>query len=119
MAVRTFVDSTGGQWEAFDVIPRATERRATDRRNTAQSEAQREAERRERDRRLSVGGRSQLTSQGWLCFEQGGGGERRRLSPIPVGWQRCTDAELEAYSRSARPVRRTSSSVEQASQRRR
>lgn len=94
VVLRTFVDSTGTEWEAFDVVPRDTERRMTDRRSSPDAQPRREVERRERDRRLSVG-RSRLTGQGWLAFQHGD--DRRRLSPIPADWQRASDAELEAY----------------------
>ena len=113
--LRTFVDSTGTEWEAFDVVPRDTERRMTDRRSGPRPQAGRDVERRERDRRLSVGGRSRLTGQGWLSFQHGD--ERRRLSPIPADWQRATDAELEAYCREARPVRAGIASDAQAARR--
>lgn len=115
--LRTFVDSTGTEWEAFDVVPRETERRATDRRSGSLRQAGRDVERRERDRRLSVGGRSLLTNQGWLAFQHGD--ERRRLSPIPANWQRASEAELEAYCRQARSVRATAASDADAVRRRR
>src|SRR5215216_4311427 len=82
MALRTFVDSTGAEWDAFDVIPRPDERRQYDRRTPEQRRLDAE-DRRENDRRLTVGGGSPLVSgvvEGWLCFEHGV--DRRRLSPI-------------------------------------
>jgi len=115
MALRIFVDSRGGEWQAFDVVPRANERRRYDRRSPAEQRA--EDERREADRRLTVGGRSALVSSlsdGWLCFEKGS--DCRRLSPIPEDWRRCTDQELEAYCDSAKPVRGSSASLEHAAQ---
>ena len=119
MALRTFVDSNGTEWDAFDVVPRSDERRRYDRRTQAEQraddDAQREAEeRRENDRRLTVGGRSPLASgvrEGWLCFEHAD--DRRRLSPIPADWQRCSDADLDGYCRSATPVRSNRSSADQ------
>lgn len=106
MAHRTFVDSAGKEWLAFDVVPRPDERRRVDRRcpDEARSDAE---DRRDLDRRLTVGGRSPLATavaEGWLCFERDS--DRRRLCPIPEHWMRRTDAELEAYCQSARPVRR-------------
>lgn len=41
---------------------------------------------------------------GWLCFERGD--EKRRLSPIPAGWDEASDEELEALFQQARPVTR-------------
>ncbi len=108
MALRTFLDSAGNEWQAFDVVPRADERRRLDRRSPEDRRSKPE-DRRDTDRRLTVGGRSLLASgvaDGWLCFERGV--ERRRLCPIPAGWSRCTDAQLDAYCHSARPVRRDS-----------
>ena len=105
MALRTFVDSDGREWEAFDVVPRADERRSYARRSRG-IDADLDAEKRECDRRFTVGGRSALATnvnEGWLCFARGC--ERRRLSPIPADWQRSSDAELEAFRREARPVR--------------
>ncbi|MDB4873839.1 MAG: hypothetical protein JWM41_285 [Gemmatimonadetes bacterium] len=114
MALRTFVDAIGDEWQVFDVVPRATERRSQERRSLSKSE-ELAAERRDRDRRLTVGGRSGLSpsvAQGWLTFERGL--DRRRLSPIPAGWQRASDAELEEYCRAARAVRRDSVGIPQA-----
>ena len=117
MVLRTFVDSTGAEWEAFDVVPRDTERRMTDRRASSSAKSGRDVERRERDRRLSVGGRSRLTGQGWLAFQHGE--DRRRLSPIPADWHRVSDVELEAYCLKARPVRASVAGDAQAARRRR
>ena len=79
MAFRTFLDSAGNEWQAFDVVPRADERRRVDRRSPEERRANPE-DRRDGDRRLTVGGRSPLASgvaAGWLCFERNG--DRRRL----------------------------------------
>lgn len=108
MSLRTFVDSSRREWLAFDVIPRQDERRYIDRRD---DEAQFGGdERRDADRRLTVGGSGGMKgAEGWLCFECGN--DRRRLSPIPKGWVRASDATLESYCRSAKPAR-TSRAVE-------
>ena len=119
MGFRTFLDSSGREWAAFDVVPRAEERRRLERRALAQL-AQATDDRRDRDRRVTVGGRSLLASgvnAGWLCFERGV--DRRRLTPIPDNWQRCSDVELEDYCRSARPVHRAFASPDQFAERRR
>ena len=108
MALRAFLDSSGNEWLAFDVIPRTDERRRLDRRASRAMRSQPE-DRRDADRRFTVGGRSLLAggvADGWLCFERGT--ERRRLCPIPARWPRCSDVELESYCQSARPVRRDS-----------
>ena len=106
MSLRTFVDSAGREWQAYDVVPREEERRHYDRRSGEVQLEQFEAleDRRESDRRLTVGGRSErIGAAGWLCFEAGE--ERRRLSPIPEDWRRVDDTQLEAYMRSARQVK--------------
>lgn len=43
---------------------------------------------------------------GWLCFARGE--EKRRLTPIPPGWEAAPEAELEALFEQARPVTRRS-----------
>jgi hypothetical protein len=109
MSLRAFVDSGGNEWQVFDVVPRSGERRNGERRERDPGEAL--ANRRENERRLSVGDLSRLStiSEGWLCFERES--DRRRLSPIPGDWIRCSDAALEDYCRRARPVRPLSSDV--------
>ncbi len=116
MAFRTFADATGREWQVYDVVPPSDERRRNDRRgditpSTAQEAVeddsdQSTSERRDSsDRRLSVGRVSRLSvaqPEGWLVFESES--ERRRLSPIPEDWARCSDDALEAYRQSARPV---------------
>src|SRR4051812_17120220 len=107
MSLRTFTDSAGQEWQAFDVVPREDERRNYDRRSGEVLLADDE-DRRDGDRRLTVGGRVSIVTPGagWLCFERGE--ERRRLSPIPGDWSQCDDAQLETYCRSARAVRPSS-----------
>jgi hypothetical protein len=41
---------------------------------------------------------------GWLCFESVA--EKRRLHPIPPGWENGSDAELWQLCSGATPVRR-------------
>jgi len=107
MAFRTFLDRAGSEWQAFDVVPRKEERRHYDRRSghhEDQNDSVEDDRRDELDRRLTVGGGALLgSSQGWLVFELGD--ERRRLSPIPPGWEKCSDQELDAYRESAQQVR--------------
>lgn len=119
MGLRTFVDSLGREWSAFDVVPRDTERRLRDRRSADSSESFTDR-RGENDRRLTIGGQSMLASQaheGWLCFERGV--DRRRLTPIPNDWEQCTDAQLESYCSQAKPVHRLFASPDQFAERRR
>jgi hypothetical protein len=105
MSLRTFTDSNGQQWEAYDVVPRTEERRRYDRRS-GETKIDLTDERRDTDRRVTVGRSEHITSKaGWLCFESHD--ERRRLTPIPDDWVRCDEAKLEAYCREARPARLT------------
>ncbi len=115
MGYRSFKDSAGVEWDAWDVIPQLAERRVEDRRQARQ--AIRFRDRRAVERRVVSSHRAVMApglTGGWLCFE--GPAEKRRLNPIPADWTRCADAELEAYCRQARPVRR-STEVDGAGQR--
>ena len=110
MALRAFVDSTGKEWQAFDVVPRENERRRYDRRSSPGMAAgdPPQFERREGDRRVTIGGRTHLHSgaaAGWLCFECDG--ERRRLAPIPDDGSKSSASQLEDYLRAARAVRKS------------
>ena len=117
MSFRTFQDSSGKEWQAFDVIPRLEERRNYDRRNTSDANDAAD-DRRDADRRLTVGGTAAIAgAQGWLCFESGK--QRRRLSPIPANWLGASDEELEAYCRTARRVRRMTIGAEHLADERR
>ena len=106
MGYRSFTDSTGVAWHAWDVVPQLAERRTDNRRQTRESISFRD--RRRSERRMVSSRRAVLTPGligGWLCFE--GAAEKRRLSPIPQDWTRCAQAQLEEYCRKARPVRRS------------
>ncbi|MDQ3950997.1 MAG: hypothetical protein M3282_11730 [Gemmatimonadota bacterium] len=105
MGYRSFKDSTGAEWDAWDVVPHLGERRMEDRRQTREEIAFRD--RRRAERRLVMSRRAVMAgslSNGWLCFE--GATQKRRLSPIPDDWTRCSESQLEAYCQMARPVRR-------------
>lgn len=105
MSFRTFVDATGTEWQAFDVVPRVEERRHYDRRGHDDDVALL-ADRRDSDRRITIGASTSFqraVSGGWLCFECVG--ERRRLSPIPNDWMKCSTSQLEQHCRNARVVR--------------
>ncbi len=43
--------------------------------------------------------------QGWLTFESGD--DRRRLAPIPDGWERASDEQLRAFCSRAERLTRT------------
>jgi hypothetical protein len=106
MGYRSFKDSAGVEWDAWDVVPQLAERRVADRRQTRQRVPF--ADRRRLDRRVVMSRRAAMApglTEGWLCFE--GASEKRRLSPIPPDWTRCADDQLEEYCRKAKPVRRS------------
>src|SRR5882672_8685399 len=110
MAYRTFLDSNGTEWHAWDVLPETVERRLGDRRTSG--EPVDFADRRRADRRQSDGCWAPLTSgirHGWLCFDASPSGDRRRLTPIPRDWEECPPPALERYCRSATPARRNRS----------
>jgi len=107
MPLRHFRDREGHEWRVWDVVPYAgqpSERRAADRR-VAASGAYTGPERRQRDRRVRTP--ELLTpglEQGWLCFEDGT--DKRRLTPIPAGWDATPTEELEGLLTRARSVSR-------------
>jgi hypothetical protein len=70
MTKRNCIDSSDTIWEVFEVYP-GTERRTADRVPPA-------------------------FRDGWLCFQSFT--ERRRLAPIPPGWDEWDDAALMAAS---------------------
>jgi hypothetical protein len=80
MALREFTDRTGCHWRVWDIRPE-------------QMPAAVRAEE-----------HLQSVIHGWLAFEPEGGGEKRRLSPIPARWETATDAELERMLDRADPV---------------
>ena len=85
MAHRSFRDDAGREWDVWEVVPTAVERRI------GQSAARPpEVERRRvRETRVVVPDRLQ---KGWLAFQCGW--ERRRLAPIPTDWDEMTAFEL-------------------------
>ena len=111
MSYRLLVDSTGAEWQVWDIVPRMHERRRqvadrrvhvttvpfADRRCSTESENRR----RSQVRRALLSGRF---AEGWLCFENER--EKRRLTPIPRDWTVCSEALLEGYLRRAESVPR-------------
>jgi hypothetical protein len=119
MAHRSFNDPGGREWQAWDVTPQRLDRRATeDRRATAASDRRSRADRqqagnrRRRQRRLASNRRTrarqpsrlpQAYGDGWLCFECME--EKRRLVPVPAGWERLSEEELARLLEHARVAR--------------
>ena len=108
MTHRSFVDSDGRRWDAWDVYP-VVDRRAVERRQQAAARGRLVERRAGTDRRVRKHARAPLLGTdygaGWLCFESGT--DRRRHAPIPADWSTWDDGRLEACCRRAvRVVRR-------------
>jgi len=107
---RTFLDSTGKRWEVWLVTPAAAERRKADRRASSPETAETFegfADRRgSKDRRKSPFRRNVVVStefsNGWLCFESEG--EKRRLAPVPTGWDEAGPDRLATWLQAAKRV---------------
>ena len=99
MTSRRFTDALGVEWMVLHVKPALTERRSRkDRRVKNVGPKPGQPDRRkgqDRRRGSDTGPRVRLDpnlAPGWLAFE--GGGERRRLTPVPSDWLTLSDQEL-------------------------
>jgi len=109
VSYRTFIDSTGKRWEVWLVTPAAAERRRADRRAgssgakayTGNLDRRKTPERRRSPFLRSVTVASEF-SEGWLCFESEG--EKRRLAPVPDGWNEAGPDRLSTWLQAARRV---------------
>lgn len=105
MPYRVFTDSTGSEWQVWDIVPQLSERRGLDsgeRERRVKAVPIDFADRRAEPRRTTVARRALLRgsySQGWLCFDNGQ--QKRRLTPIPRDWATCSEPLLETYMRHA------------------
>ena len=96
----------------WQVHPSAAERRFSQRRIIDDDRADK-AERRSGDERR-VGARDARApvaaefTYGWLCFETTG--EKRRLAPVPEGWDRADDETIEQWCCVAKPATRRKTS---------
>lgn len=106
MSYRLFEDSTGTEWQVWDVVPRLEERRlATMPDRRVATKVISFADRRRVSRRVVQTRRALLSgsyAQGWLCFESRD--EKRRLSPIPGDWTTCDEETLETYMSTGKRV---------------
>ena len=84
MAHRTFRDEQGRQWDVWEVVPTAVERRMARSRRFSGAER-----RRHEEARVLV---PDALQKGWLAFQSEA--ERRRLAPIPGQWEEMTNEEL-------------------------
>jgi hypothetical protein len=85
MAHRTFRDELGRDWDVWEVVPTAVERRMA----RAAPRASALERRRAQETRVVV---PDSLQKGWLAFQSGS--ERRRLAPIPKDWEDMTNGEL-------------------------
>jgi hypothetical protein len=86
MAHRTFRDDNGREWDAWEVVPTAVERRMLLHASAGGSRSDRRVR---QEARLVV---PHDLQKGWLAFQSGA--ERKRLTPIPRDWSEMSDAEL-------------------------
>ena len=109
MTVRTFRDSRGVRWRVWVVVPSGFRGRdalpprdqrvgAVDRR-VANHPIDFPDRRGARTRRRPI---IPGFEHGWLAFHPEDDQERRRLSPIPEGWEMASDRELEQLCERAR-----------------
>ena len=87
MSHRAFRDNDGREWDAWEVVPTAVERRIAKSGGWRATAERRHSE----ETRVLVPDNLQ---HGWLAFQCGP--ERRRLTPIPDAWQEMTCEELKA-----------------------
>jgi hypothetical protein len=87
MPHRTFRDEQGREWEAWEVVPTALERRLA--RDGSRRTVTGQERRRAQEARVLVPEKLQY---GWLAFQSGA--DRRRLAPIPDDWLEMTADEL-------------------------
>jgi hypothetical protein len=117
---RTFKDRVGKTWDVWQVHPSAAERRFSQRRVHDEDRTDSIERRSGRDRRESENPTPPEPKRhatvaaeftyGWLCFETAG--EKRRLAPVPEGWERADDETIEQWCCVAKPVaRRPSGSI--------
>jgi hypothetical protein len=110
---RQFKDQQGKTWDVWQVHPAAAERRFSARRAALEErldEVERRSGRDRREEKISRGPVAAEFAYGWLCFETVG--EKRRLAPVPEGWDRADDETIEQWCCVAKPVvRRPSGSI--------
>ena len=85
MAERTFTDPGGTMWQAWSVVP--------DEHSDWPEHARKHL--------------PDSMANGWLCFESER--EKRRLHPLPAGWENWSEEELLAFCNSANRVDRPKS----------
>jgi hypothetical protein len=104
MAYRTFIDNRNTYWQVWDVRPERMERRSMERRRGVSADwngpERRTGDRRRLDQRRIV--LDNGLGSGWLVFESKS--EKRRLSPIPTGWETSSESSLRSLCENAKTV---------------
>lgn len=90
MAHRMFSDASGREWLVWDVIPMSVGRQDEASQRDIPADL---PDRSRRDTPRSSAHLPPALAGGWLCFESGA--DRRRLGPIPPGWDQLADGDLE------------------------
>lgn len=112
MPHRTFTDAKGREWQVWNVTPHALDedRRTHPERRTLPPLARDPERRVVADRRVAEDRRSRRRlivsdglESGWLAFETAH--EKRRLAPVPDGWEALAEADLEEFCTRAVPAR--------------
>ena len=103
----TFRDLEGRIWDVWRVHPSAAERRFVDRRTNdgdpgGTGERRTGLERRGGVRKSPRASVAEEFAYGWLCFETVG--EKRRLAPVPEGWDSADDETLRRWCGLAKPA---------------
>jgi hypothetical protein len=101
VSYRTFRTAAGVEWQVWNVVPGAWrrtitaghERRSGDRRSPDPVLRYSGPERRRAERRKTHSVLGPELAGGWLIFKSGA--DRRRVTPIPPGWEKLSDTELE------------------------
>lgn len=104
MGLRSFVAPDGNEWRVWNVVPtlafhqetREWERRGQD------VLAYDGPERRAEERPTAMPFVNPQLAAGWLCFESDSA--KRRLAPMPPGWEEASDEQLAEFWRSAELV---------------
>ena len=104
---RTFKDRQGRIWDVWQVHPSAAERRFVQRRTREEDRTDSSERRSGKERRTGAAKKARATiaeefTYGWLCFECVD--EKRRLAPVPEGWDRADDETIEQWCCVAKPV---------------
>ncbi|GAC1648436.1 MAG: hypothetical protein NVS4B3_04000 [Gemmatimonadaceae bacterium] len=99
MAHRVFADAGGVEWTVWNVYPSWAERRAVG----SAPPPEVSGERRRFDAAEPIRRADHDLARGWLAFESVLG--RRRLVPIPEGWDNLPDDDLAQFLAQAREVK--------------